>query len=122
MNRSKRGRQFRCPGLTMCCIACLRYAVDKSLRAAEGLARAGLWNSETIDHAAVWRRACAKSVTIQGNRIRMDAKDNKTNILMAGSAGVTTAGWWIEFKRDIKCSHIKLHIPVKSPKRYWRSA
>ena len=92
MNRSKRGRQFRCPGLTMCCIACLRYAVDKSLRAAEGLARAGLWNSETIDHVAVWRRACAKSVTIQGNRIRMDAKDNKTNILMADSAGVTTAG------------------------------
>ena len=115
MNRSKRGRPFKYSDLMMGSIAYLRYTLGKSLRITEGLARAMLWNSETPDHVTIWRRTCAKSVTIQGNKIKIDTKDDKTYVLMADSTGVTTTGKgrWIEFKWDIKCSYIKMHILVE---------
>ena len=119
MNRSKRGRPFKYSGLMMGGIAHLRHALGKSLSITEGLARAMLWNSETPDHATIWRRTCAKSVTIQDNKIKIDTRDDKTYVLLADSTGVTTTGKGrcIEFKWDIKCSYIKLHILVEESQK-----
>ena len=114
MNRSKRDWPFKYSDLMMGSITYLRYAPDESLRITERLTRIMLWNSETSDYVTSWGRTCAKSVTIQDNKIKIDNKGSKTYVLMVDSTGVTTMGKgrWIEFKWDIKCSYIKLHILV----------
>ena len=70
MNRSERDRLSKHSGLLMDSIAYLRYTMDRSQRMRWGIAHAMLWNSEALDHAAIWRRACAESVTMQGNKIK----------------------------------------------------
>ena len=114
-DKSKRGRPFKYSDLLMGGIAYLRYMTGMSLRKTEGTAGAMLWNLDTPDHVTIWRRTCAKAVIIQGRKIKIETKDNKTYVLMADSTGVTTTGKgrWIEFKWDIKCSYIKLHVLVE---------
>ena len=65
MNRSKRGRPFVYADLLMGSIAYLRYMVGKSLRITEGMAGAMLGEGvECHDHSTIWRRTCARAVTI----------------------------------------------------------
>ena len=79
MNRSKRGQPFKYSDLMMGGIAYLRYTLGKSLRTTRGLARSMLGNSETPDHVTIWRRTCAKSVTIQDNEIKIQRTTRRTS-------------------------------------------
>ena len=115
MNRSKRGRPFKYPDLLMAGIAYIRYMCNNSLRVMEGMISAMLDKTECPDHVTIWRRTCAQAVTINENKINITTTDGKMYALMVDSTGLTTTGKgrWIEFKWNVKCNFIKLHILIE---------
>ena len=66
------------------------------------------------DHVTIWRRTCARSVSIDGDHIAIETTDDKIHVLVADSTGITTTGKgkWIEIKWNVKSNFIKLHIMV----------
>lgn len=115
MNRSKRGRPFVYSDILMASIAYIRYVNGKSLRVMEGVVDAILNTIKGPDHVTIWRRTCAQSVSINGDKIITKTTDGKTYVLMADSTGITTTGKgrWIEIKWNAKCNFIKLHILIE---------
>ena len=113
MNRSKRGRPFAYPDLPMGGIAYLRYMIGRDVRitqeAADNILGRGV---KGPDHATIWRRICAQSVSIEGDRITIKMTDGKTHVLVADSTGITTTGKGRRtgLRRNVKCSFVKLHI------------
>ena len=80
VNRLKRGRPFAYSDLLMGGIACLRHMIGKEVRVTEGMVGKMLGKGvKGPDHVNIWRRACARAVRIEGNRITVETTDGKTH-------------------------------------------
>ena len=120
MNRSKRGRPFACSDLMMGGIAYLRHMIGKGTRITEGMVDKMLGKGvRGPDHVTIWRRTCARAVSMDGDHITVEATDGKTHVLVADPTGITTTGKgrWIEIKWKVKYNFIKLHILAEEESR-----
>ena len=82
MDCSKRGRPCKHSDLPMGGIAYPRHMIGNGARVTEGMV--GEMPGKGVkgpDHVTVWRRACARAVRIDGDRVAAETADGKTHCI-----------------------------------------